>query len=134
MGNILCDVEYMKISCYLIRAGWHLYEGDIILGFNWLSCSGCDLTLIVKSHTLNCYSFLLKSLLKTNCYSFLLRSLLKTNLLLVTGVAQFTAKTTNSERAIYILSLKSCSINIKSYISLFCFPVPPFSRALLQEI
>ena len=34
-----------------------------------------------------------------------------TNLFLVTTVAQFTTKSTNSERAIYFLSFKSCSIN-----------------------
>ena len=34
-----------------------------------------------------------------------------TNLFLVTLVTQFTAKATNSERAKYFLSLKSCSIN-----------------------
>ena len=54
------------------------------------SCSGYDLTLIKKSHTSNCYSFLQKFLLKTKTYK----------LLLVTVVAQFTAKT-NSEKAIY---------------------------------
>ena len=34
-----------------------------------------------------------------------------TNFFLVTVVAQFAAKTTNSERAKYFLSFKSCSIN-----------------------
>ena len=34
-----------------------------------------------------------------------------TNLFLVTAVAQFTAKMSNSERAIYFLWLKSCSVN-----------------------
>ena len=59
------------------------------LCFNF-GCSGYDLTLIKKSHTLNFYSFFL---------------------LLVTVVAQFTVKTTNLEKAIYLLSLISCSIN-----------------------
>ena len=63
-----------------------------------LSCSGYDLMLITKSHTLNCYLLLLKFLLNTKS-------------LLVTVVAQFTAKTTNSEKAIYFLSLTSCSVN-----------------------
>ena len=64
------------------------------------SCYGYDLTLIKKSLTLNFYSFLL---------------------LLVTVVAQFTAKTTNSEKAIYFLSLISCSINkLKSHILFTC--------------
>ena len=62
------------------------------------SCSGYDTTLIQKSHTLNCYSFLHKFLLKT----------IITNSLLVTVITQFTAKTTNSEKAIYFLSLMSC--------------------------
>ena len=65
------------------------------------SCSGYDLTLIKKSHTRNCYLFSQKFLLKTKTYK----------LLLVTVVAQFTAKTANSEKAIYFLSLTSCSIN-----------------------
>ena len=64
------------------------------------SCYGYDLTLIKKSLTLNFYSFLL---------------------LLVTVVAQFTAKTTNSEKAIYFLLLMSCSINkLKSHILFTC--------------
>ena len=44
-----------------------------------------------------------------------------TNLFLVTAVAQFTAKMTNSERAIYFLSLKSCSVNkLKSDMLFTC--------------
>ena len=62
------------------------------------NCSGYDLTLIIKSHILNCYSFLLKFLKNKNS-------------LLVTVVVQFTAKTTNSWKVIYFLSLMSCSIN-----------------------
>ena len=59
-------------------------------------CCGYELTLIKKSHTLNFYSFFL---------------------LLVTLVAQFTAKATNSEKAIYFLSLISCSMNkLKSHL------------------
>ena len=73
--------------------------------FNF-SCFGYDLTLIKKSNTLNFYSFLQKLLLKTKL----------TNLLLVPIVGQFTAKTTNSEKAIYFLSLMSCSINKVSHI------------------
>ena len=65
------------------------------------SCSGYDLTLIKKSHTLNCYSFPQTFLLKTKL----------TNSLLVTVIAQFTAKTTDSLNAIYFLSLMSCSKN-----------------------
>ena len=64
------------------------------------SCSDYDLTLIKKSHTLNFYSLFL---------------------LMVAGVAQFTAKTTNSKKDIYFLSLISCSINkLKSYILFTC--------------
>ena len=64
--------------------------------------------LITKSHTLNCYLLLLKFLLNTKS-------------LLVTVVAQFTAKTTNSEKAIYFLSLTSCSVNRpKSQILITC--------------
>ena len=47
------------------------------------SCSGYDLTLIKKSHRLNLNSFLQK--------------------LLVTVVAHFTAKATDSKKAIYFL-------------------------------
>ena len=75
------------------------------------SCSGYDLTLIKKSHTRNCYLFSQKFLLKTKTYK----------LLLVTVVAQFTAKTANSEKAIYFLSLMSCSINkLKSHMLFTC--------------
>ena len=41
---------------------------------------------------------------------FLLKAL-SYKLVLVTVIGQFTAKTTNSEKAIYFLSLMSCSIN-----------------------
>ena len=64
------------------------------------SCSNYDLTLIKKSHALNFYSLFL---------------------LVVAGVTQFTAKTTNSEKVIYFLSLISCSINkLKSHILFIC--------------
>ena len=64
--------------------------------------------LITKSHTLNCYLLLLKFLFNTKS-------------LLVTVVAQFTAKTTNSEKAIYFLSLTSCLVNRpKSQILITC--------------
>ena len=67
------------------------------------SCSGYDLTLIKKSHTLNFYLFFL---------------------LLVNVVAQFTAKTTNSEKAIYFLSLKSHLLFTgKSFTKILCFPI-----------
>ena len=65
----------------------------LCFSFSW---SGYYLTLIKKSHTLNFYLFFL---------------------LLVTAVAQFNAETTNSEKAIYFLSLISCSLNkLKSHI------------------
>ena len=69
----------MKISWNLILAGCHLWECDIISKFCFSSsCSGYDLTLAKKSHTLNGYSFLQKFLLKKNS-------------LLLTVVAQYTA-------------------------------------------
>ena len=64
MGGILCDMENMKITCNLILAGWHLWE-RVILDFFDFSYSGYDLKLIIKTHTLNCYLFSLKFLLKT---------------------------------------------------------------------
>ena len=79
------------------------YENLLQFYFSWLpalrtwyyfrlcfsfSCFVFDLTLIKKSHTLNCYSFLHKFLLKTKITNSL-----------VTVIAQFTVKTTNSERA-----------------------------------
>ena len=95
------------------------------------SCSGYDLTLIKKSHTLNFYLFFL---------------------LLVNVVAQFTAKTTNSEKAIYFLSLKSHLLFTgKSFTKILCFPInveknicsskwrgaalppPPLSTALILQ-
>ena len=42
---------------------------------------------------------------------------------LVTVVAQFTAKTVNSEKAIYPLSLVSCSINKLLFTSLKCYSI-----------
>ena len=83
-------------SCLGSLGTWYYFR----LCFSF-SCSGYDLTLIKKSHTRNCYLFSQKFLLKTKTYK----------LLLVTVVAQFTAKTANSEKAIYFLSLISCSIN-----------------------
>ena len=91
------------------------------------SCSGYDLTLIKKSHTLNLYSFLLKFLFKNKTLQ---------TCLLVTAVGQFIAKTTkaNSEKAFYFLSLMSCSINklkshmffpCKNFTNFLSFPVPP---------
>ena len=48
-------------------------------------------------------------------------SAILSNLFLITAVAQVTAKTTNSERAIYFLSLKSCSIEkLKSHMLFTC--------------
>ena len=92
------------------------------------SCSGYDLTLPRKSNTLNCYSFLHKFLLKTKI----------TNSLLVTVIAQFTAKTTNSEKAIYFLSIMSFSINkLKSHLLFtyknLCFIILCGKKVLLQK-
>ena len=78
------------------------------------SCSGYDLTLIKKSHTLNFYLFFL---------------------LLVNVVAQFTAKTTNSEKAIYFLSLKSHLLFTgKSFTKTLCFPINVEKKYLLQQM
>ena len=73
----------------------HLVDGEPTIAQPTFTCFGNDHALIKKSHTLNFYSFLQKFLLKTKL----------TNLLLVTVVAQFTAKTTNSEIAIYFCNL-----------------------------
>ena len=83
------------------------------------SCSGYDLALIKRSHTLNYYVFtkvLIKNMiLQTRCW------------LLETVIGQFTAKTTNSEKAISFLSLMSCSIKkLKSVLHIYkilCFPI-----------
>ena len=53
-------------------------------------------------------------------HKFLLKTKIK-NSLLVTVIAQFTAKTTNSEKAIYFLPLTSSSINkLKSHLLFTC--------------
>ena len=54
------------------------------------SFSGYDFTLIKKNYTLNCYLFLQKFLLKNQKVA---------NSLLIAVVAQFTAKTTNLQKA-----------------------------------
>ena len=70
-----------------------------------------DLTLIKRSHTLNCYSFLHNFLLKTKI----------TISLLVTVIAQFSGRKTNLEKGIYFLSIMSFSINkLKSYLFFTC--------------
>ena len=84
------------LQFYFIKT-WYYFR----LRFSF-SCFVFDLALIRKSHTLNC------------CYLFLHNFLLKTkitNSLLVTVIVQFTAKMTNLEKAIYFLSIRSCSIN-----------------------
>ena len=74
------------------------------------SYSGWDLKLIMKRHALNCYSVLLKFLLKT-----------KTCKHVVGNRSSFTAKTTNSEKSIYFLSLMSCSTSkLKPRMSFTC--------------
>ena len=71
------------------------------------SCSGYDLALIKKNHTLNYYLFLQKFSLKQNLTNSLL-------------TAEFTAKTRNSEKAIYFLPLMSYSINkLKSQMFIY---------------
>ena len=119
------------------------YENLLQFYFSWLSalrtwyyfglcfsfsCFFFDLTLIKKSHTLNCYLFL---------HNFLLKEKI-TNSLLVTVIAQFTAKTTNSEKAIYFLSIMSFSINkLKSHLLFtcknLCFIILCGKKVLLQK-
>ena len=71
------------------------------------SCSGYDLALIKKNHTLNYYLFLQKFSLRQNLTNSLL-------------TAEFTAKTRNSEKAIYFLPLMSYSINkLKSQMFIY---------------
>ena len=88
-GDVLCDDIMSKQSKIWksLAIYYSMYYFRLCFSF---SCSGYDLTLTKKSNTLNCYSFLHKFLLKTKI----------TNSLLVTVIAQFTAKTTNSEKAI----------------------------------
>ena len=60
-----------------------------------------------------------------------------TNLFLLTVVAQVTATMTNSERANYFVSLKSCSINkLQSHMLFTCknFKFPNFSTTLNCDI
>ena len=112
----LLNGPYGLCSVMISWVNGRKYENLLQFYFSWLpalrtwyyfrlcfsfSCFVFDLTLIKKSHTLKCYSFLYKFLLKTKI----------TNSLLVTVIAQFTAKTTNSERALYFLSIMVCSIN-----------------------
>ena len=64
----------------------------------------------MKRHALNCYSVLLKFLLKT-----------KTCKYVVGNRVSFTSKTTNSEKSIYFLSLMSCSTSkLKPRMSFTC--------------
>ena len=87
-------VENMKISYRLFDISKNVILFRICLS---LRCCGYNLALNEKNHTLNCSLFLQKFLLKKI-----------TNSLLVSVVAQFTAKTTNSEKAIHFLLLMSC--------------------------
>ena len=83
---------------------WHYFR----LCFSF-SCSSYDFKL---SYTLNYYSFSQNFLLKT-----------KTGKLVVGKQARFTVKTTNSEKAIYFLSLMSCSISLtcSSHVNVLFF-------------
>ena len=101
----LLNGQYEWCSVIISWVNGRKHENLLQFYFSWLSalrtwyyfrlcfsfsCFVFDLTLIKKSHTLKCYSFLHKFLLKAKI----------TNSLLVTVIAQFTAKTTNSEKAI----------------------------------
>ena len=65
MRGILCDIKNIRIflpfntSWLASRRTWYYVS---------FSCSGCDLTLMIKRDTFNCYSFLLKFLPKTKPY------------------------------------------------------------------
>ena len=65
-GGILCDVENMKFVCNLILAVGICKSAILFKTFFSFSCSGYDVTLIIKSHISNCYSFLLKFLKSKN--------------------------------------------------------------------
>ena len=59
-GRKYDSLSQFNISWLAALRTWYYFG----LRFSF-SCSGYDLTLIKKSHTLNCYSFLQKFLLKT---------------------------------------------------------------------
>ena len=88
-GDVLCDdIMSKRWKIWKSLAIYYsIYYFRLCFSF---SCSGYDLTLTKKNNTLNCYSFLHKFLLETKI----------TNSLLVTVIAQFIAKMTNSEKAI----------------------------------
>ena len=96
---------------------WHYFR----LCFSF-SCSSYDFKL---SYTLNYYSFSQNFLLKT-----------KTGKLVVGKQARFTVKTTNSEKAIYFLSLMS--LFNKSHMFFTCknviFSDFTWKKILLQEM
>ena len=121
MVGILCDDTMSENYANLLQfnTSWWAFLGPWYYFRLCFSLSSCDydLTVIKKSHTLNCYLILQKFLLKTKL----------TNSFLVTVVAQFTAKTLNSGKAIYYLSLLSCSINkLKSQMLFTCNTFVPF--------
>ena len=95
-------VSEKRISRNLLLTGQHLLEQNYFRCCFSLICSVYDLTVIKKSHTLNCYWFLQKFFLKTQIY---------TDQLLATTLAQFATIITNQEKAINFLSLMSQSIN-----------------------
>ena len=107
-SKIWKSLKYLAIQHWLVGISKNMIYFRLCFSFRY---SGYDLTLIKKTHALSFYSFFL---------------------LLVTVVVQFTAKTTNSEKAIYFLSLISCSISklksqflftCKSFRKILCFPI-----------
>ena len=116
-GDVLCD-DIMNNRSKIWKSlaiYYSIYYFRLCFSF---SCSGYYLSLTKKRNTLNCYSFLHKFLLKTKI----------TNSLLITVI---TAKTTNSEKTIYFLSLTSSSINkLKSHLLFTCknFMLSDFMR------
>ena len=99
LGIVYNSVAFKKACIWLVSLKTR-YCYKLCFSF---SCLGYDLILIRKRDTFNYDLFLLKHNL--------------TNSLCVTVIAQFTTKTTNSEKAIYFVSLMSFAINkLKSHI------------------
>ena len=93
------------------------------------SCSGYDLTLIQRKHIFNCYLFLQKFLLKTKYYKLAIGNCDSSNY----------CYNDKFKKAIYYLSLMSCSINIpsltcSSHVKILCSPILPRKKFLLQEM
>ena len=95
---LLIKVLLIKKVCSWLASlrTWYYYR----LCFSF-SCSGYGLVLIKESHTLNYYLFLQKFLLKAKSYKLVVDNCDRS----------ITANSTNSEKAIYFMSLMSFSTN-----------------------